>query len=190
VELLVTFALISCALALLVGLVAQCNRWFRLASARNLAQQQLLAVGTRLAQDLRQTAFSGVTAVAPAPDSLALAFPTCYDPKGQYCVDDLQQPEYQSYQVFFRRPSDGTLRVLRTTLGETFPMSDALAPLPTSVTAALTQDSQALARFIKSFSLVGSLDNPLSFKLIVETAVEGSQEKKILEVTSTIRIPR
>lgn len=175
---------------LLTSLVASCNRYFRLTSARNLAQQQLLAVGTRLAQDLRQSTFDSVRAVSPTPDDLALAFPTCYDDAGTYIVDFAQRPQYQTYQVFFRQPSDKSLRVLRSTLSETFPTGDPSAPLATKVTAALTSQSQVLARYIKSFSLVGTLANPLTYRLVVETAVEGSQELKTLEVTSTIRIPR
>ena len=175
---------------LLTSLVASCNRYFRLTSARNLAQQQLLAVGTRLAQDLRQSTFEAVAAVNPTSGDLALAFPTCYDDNALYVVDFNQRPQYQTYQVFFRKPSDSTLRVLRASLSETFPTGDPSAPVPAKVTAALTGQSQVLARYIKSFSLVGTLTNPLSYHLVVETAVEGSQELKTLEVTSTIRIPR
>lgn len=169
--------------------MGQCNRWFRLTSARNLAQQQVLAVGTRLSQDLRQSVYGAVSAVA-APDNLVLAFPTCYDAKREYQVTPFtQQPHFQTYEVFFRNSPDQTLRVLRSALGETFPTAEPVAPTLT-LPSATSGDSQVLARFIKSFSLVGGVDNPLSVKLIVETAVEGSQEKKLLEVTSTIRIPR
>ena len=192
--------MISLALALLTSLVAQGNRWFRLTAARNLAQQQQLSLGTRLTQDLRQSLLSCIQAAYPAAATtdLAIGFPTAYDADARYQVDPIsREPMFQSYEIFYRKPVDNTLRVLRSPLGASFPLLNPLRPPTAELLSAVATPGQTIARYVTTFTLTDAagaatttISDPLTFLVRVETAVEGSQEKKILEVTSTVHLPR
>lgn len=176
-EILVVSFLLTLAMALMAMLFSSAARMTRAAEGRADQSSARVKVASRLRQAMLNSYQSGNTAFYRAgdPDDLVLSVISASDSSGKRDWNAATQSAvFHGYEIFYREPSDDSLRWCRVDI----PESKVAAPLSESaILAALSSQDRTLLGSTETFQLYSLVDgtvldgwaNPLGLRLVQQT---------------------
>lgn len=176
-EILVVSFLLTLAMAMMAMLFSSATRITRAAEGRSDQSSDRLKVASRLRQAMLNSYQSGNTVFYRGgdPDDLVLSVISTYDSHGKRDWNAATQSAvFHGYEIFYREPSDDSLRWCRVDI----PESKVAEPLSESaILAALSSQDRTLLDSIVTFQLCSLVDgavldgwaNPLGLRLVQQT---------------------
>jgi len=180
IELLVAASILSLVITMVLSFLVKSASWTQDIREYQGAEQDLSASLSRIAKGLQQAPAQSVLAFYPSTDptqgDLILAWPTPYDPLGNYFQDpDTFEPIFQGYSIVYL---DTATRIVFTSYLPQTPTTAALQPLPADIQLAINPSTdRPLTRKVDKFQVLhpiteaptSDVHNPCTIRLEIES---------------------